>query len=595
MTRKTKKILIISVLLLFCVAAVGVGLKYFPFTRVVKLPASEEREFVNSQQIYTRAPASLYFDFETDPNKATPAGLYKGIAHSGQFSVKAFGKNSYSLTIERKAEEVGIRNLKAVALSAWVYVLPTKDEIKGTFVFTASNELGVNVVWQGISVGDPGVPRGQWFKISGYIDLSSVTFKPGYKLQVYFWNTSSSDILIDDYYIVFGGPVDRRGDSALVDMTRENSYTPRINFPPWTVSFLSKSPSAKAIPASWIPPGAPVAAGRFTGNNTDDLITTTSDGKLSLITWCDASGEFRQVVLSNAAVAAPLGKITKILSGQFLPGNSSQMLLCGDKKWAVGTVESSDDPCKSGNPPATTLRLLHAPENISGSVSCGDFNGDRITEILIIAPDGSWKMMTVAQEGKNTGSLKTVAGQNPDVIPEWNTGQYELSVHPGHFLAGIPADLILTVTREKSTGRPAYTFRKYSKGYWLTVFPSKQGYCGLNIGTDTLRPSDRFLLLNQKPGALPRVYRYDREWRYDLKEIQFNDTAFRILSAIDFQGYEKDHNPKYYEFLELLPGNFISPAEPGFMVIGHVAPERHYQSILPDFISLYLPEEKKKN
>ena len=65
-----------------------------------------------------------------------------------------------------------------------------------------------------------------------------------------------------------------------------------------------------------------------------------------------------------------------------------------------------------------------------------------------------------------------------------------------------------------------------------------------------------------------KVFRYNRDWRYDLKEIRFNDSTFQVIANMDFSGYEKDYNPKYYEILRLVPAMLVSPGLTSFLVIG---------------------------
>jgi len=64
------------------------------------------------------------------------------------------------------------------------------------------------------------------------------------------------------------------------------------------------------------------------------------------------------------------------------------------------------------------------------------------------------------------------------------------------------------------------------------------------------------------------VFRYNRDWRYDLKEIRFNDSAFQVIANMDFNGYEKDFNPKYYEILRLVPAMLVNPGLNSLLVIG---------------------------
>ena len=90
--------------------------------------------------------------------------------------------------------------------------------------------------------------------------------------------------------------------------------------------------------------------------------------------------------------------------------------------------------------------------------------------------------------------------------------------------------------------------------------------------------------------------RYNRDWRYDLKEIAFSDSAYHILNNIDFTGYSADHNPKYYEVLKLIPGRFTGN-QVSFIVIGRNCKNKDYNGKecseyedlpeLPDFISVY--------
>ena len=82
------------------------------------------------------------------------------------------------------------------------------------------------------------------------------------------------------------------------------------------------------------------------------------------------------------------------------------------------------------------------------------------------------------------------------------------------------------------------------------------------------------------------ILRYNRDWRYDLKQIRFSDSTFRVLANIDFLGYENDHNPKYYEMLKIIPGNFTDAKKTSLMVIGRNKTKPAAQ-ILPDMIGVY--------
>ena len=582
--------------MLFCsIIVLSVGLKYFPYTKVMKMPAGSEQAFVNPQKTRVLSPNTLYYDFELAPGKEMPGGFYKGLAHSGQYSVKAFGQNSFSVAVERTAGEIGVQNLKAVALSAWIYVFPTKNEVKGSMVFTASNELGVNVCWQGIGVVEPEVPRGKWFKVSKYFDLTSVSFKPDYKIQVYFWNNSRTDILIDDYTVVFGGPVDRRGDSAWVDMTRPGGFTPRFNYPPFPVSMLEKVKIANSPGSVAISSADKVIAGNFLNTGNDGLFIIGKEGRASVYAFCAGNSEFRKITLANSSALAPLLPVRKMLKGRFLGSSAEQVIVIGEKGWMLCAIEAVPGLCNASDPLKSGLKILWKSDEPGQSIFSGDFNADHRSEILEIRDNGSWKVMAYESTGSPGGAWKVLTDDDGTPESEWNKNGREMGVSVGRFLPGIASDLVLTVTRRIDDQKFSYSLLKLnsSRRKWDPMFSEKQNYLGKTIGLDTLKPSDQFFTVHATDGKEINVFRYNRDWRFDLKEIRFNDSTFRILSNIDFQGYDKDQNPKYYESLMLIPGCFPSASSCSFIAAGSVDKSRNIQSILPDFVHLYSVSPKK--
>ena len=554
------------------------------------MPAGSETEFINPKDSKPLSPHSLLYNFEVAPGKEMPGGFYKGLAHSGQYSVKAFGQNSFSIAVERTAKEVGIENLKAVALSAWIYVFPTKKEVKGTFVFTASNELGVNVYWQGVGLHEPEVPRGKWFKISGNFDLSAVKFKQDYKLQIYFWNNSSTDILIDDYNIIFGGPVERRGDSARVDMTLPAGFVPRFNYPPFPVSYLEKETLSGLPKPADIGATDLVVAGNFMNTGNDGIFIISGSGKPSAFAFCPGNREFRMITLDNPSSLASVTPVKMILRGRFLNGTGDQVVISGDRGWLLAAIDMPGAPCSASAPLQANLKILWKSDGPADALCAGDFNGDHRTEILETAADGSWKVMSFDQAG-TPGKWKVIASDDRDPVMEWNSKGRDVALSSGRFIQDGASDQVLTVTKGKEDAKCSYSLRKFSLGRmkWEPLFPGKQDNLGRTVGLDTLKPADQIAPLDNSAGFM----RYNRDWRFDLKRIIFSDTTFVIRSTVDFQGYEMDHNPKYYESLALVPGHFLSATGVSYLVIGHNAKERRYEKILPDFIDLYSFTNKK--
>ncbi len=582
--RKTqKRILLFSVILVVLIVVAALSAHYIPFNKILKISGTKEAEFVNNQHISAEVPHTLYFDFEVDPKSGTTGTLYKGIAHSGHYSTKTFGKNKFSFAIERKAKDIGLENLGAVSMSAWVYIFPGKNDPLGTFVFTANND-NINITWKGITVSGSDVPRGKWFKISGMFDLSDVTFKPDYKIVFYFWNNSNTDILVDDFYIVFGGPKPHRGDSTLVDLTHSVPFTPKFNFPPFPFqlfgkeeinngnsSFLIKNGKMKEGDIS---PYDRIFSGHFISDNrgTEDLLVINKEGKAEIFTFCKDNNAFRKITPVIPSDLQSFFQSAEIITGCFSGGGTAQLICSGPKGFLAGEFEKIRDACSGTAVQASFKTLLKTstnpfPAGIAHLIAA-DLDGNKITEILAIPADGAWKVFRF-EKGKKE-ALTVLASGDSDPLKQWNGLKNYFKITPGHFLQKYPQDLLLTVYRGKNKSGYAWSLLRFDPpGHsFIPYFNEKQNYLGKTIGPDTLKPGDEILTGTFDNSGKVKVFRYNRDWRYDLKEIRFNDSTFQVIANMDFTGYEKDFDPKYYEILRLFPAMLVNPGLTSLLVIG---------------------------
>jgi hypothetical protein len=624
MTRTQKRITFFALAAVILIIVVVAAVRYFPLNKIMRINSAPDTEYAGKEQIRSQAPHALFFDFEVDPQSGNTNGLYKGIAHSGQYSSKAFGKNSFSTAIDRKASEIGMENLDAVAMSSWVYIFPTSNEITGAFVFTINNDLGVNICWKGISVSGKDIPLGKWFKISGLFDLSDLKLKENFKMQVYFWNNCSSDILVDDFYIVFGGQKPRKGDSSLVDMTKGIAFQPRFNFPPFPVNWLERQEinnqnSAYLIKSAdlnegEISPLDKICKGSFTNpDGKDDLLVVKSDGMVELYHFCDDRSKFIRIKTTMPPDLAASFKTGRIITGRFTRPTIDQVLVMTKEDLIVGAFDPIKDFCSSGNDSQTTFKVIwKTPLQkaktmgfITGTEFLSDdFNEDKISELVNIANDGSWTMFQLNPSLSNP--LRLVASGKENAVQEWQSKNRAIKVASGRFLSNHDQDLILTIFRSENGGSFSYSLRRYdvANRQFIPVFSEKKHNTGKTIGLDTLRPEDEFFTGLFDNSGRNKVLRYSRDWRFDLKEIKFNDTTFQVMANMDFTGYEKDFNPKYYDVFRIISGNFLNNRVLSLLVIGRNCKTRdsitgecsEFQNLpfLPNTLQFYSFQPPKK-
>ncbi len=600
--------IIFLVFLLVC----GLAYRYFPFSKILRVKAGKALSQIEPAPTGSEPPNSIAFDFEVARGKEVPNGIVSGMAHSGQYAAKAFGKNSFTPALERLAGDLGTSTLGYISISAWIYVKPGGDPVSAVLVLAASNAVGVNICWKGTSLKDPGVPRGKWFKMNGQFDLRDVKFSKDTRVQMYFWNNSSTDIYVDDYYLVYGGPAPRKGDTTYVDLTK-GPYTAKFNYPPFPVVCMrmediggmgatSLATVTEGVQESVVP-YYPMISGSFIPGNPgrDELFVMPAGGPPVIYAYCAESNEFIKSRL-EMPVPMPYSKGRQyLLKGRFSGGDAEQLLFIGEKSCFLYRFSSKGGICSSKS--VTGAELLWQNVKFDNQdfhpnrrLLAEDFDGDGISEILEYNETGAWKMFRFQLKGK-TGDWNLIA-ESHELQAGWNGPSDAVTLTAGHFIPGRILAGILAISRDEKTRKCTYTLSYYNTPAktFASFFSPKTRLFGKTIGIDTLKPDDHFFCGNFGINAAPMLLRYNRDWRFDLKEIRFSDSTYHILNNLDFEGYTADHNPKYYEVLKLIPGRFTGN-QASFIVIGRNCRNKdfngmdceEYESLaeLPDFISVY--------
>lgn len=115
-----------------------------------------------------------------------------------------------------------------------------------------------------------------------------------------------------------------------------------------------------------------------------------------------------------------------------------------------------------------------------------------------------------------------------------------------------------------------------------------------------VNPNDLFFEGSFENGI--ELIKLNTEWRFDLKLVSAAQTDFTIKSMLDFKGYENDFNPKYYEFTQLIAGNFLTSKKTSLLTISCNCGDTNFNGIecntieniktLPNTISIFSIENK---
>ena len=519
---------------------------------------------------------TIYIDFEND--KYDKNQLYKKIAHSGQYSSKVFGKNSFSIVIEKAAQEIGIENLTKASLSAWIYVFPHTNELKFAYVFSITDKNNHGILWKAVGINKKHkIKSGKWFKVSGNFNLKDIKILPDYKIQVYVWNNSNTKILTDDFFVVFGNEKHERGKTVLCDLTKDTLPKANIksNFPPFNtvyfhkteinnnnvVSFINNSDNPKQKNEEITPDSRIIKGNFFKDKNNLDKIICFKSSKQSIYVFCDKYKKFQKISIINDKNQI-YWNYKNIVVGDFDGDAFDEILFVGNKDKAtyLAKFQAFDFSCnKNQNQQKIYLRYIWKSKKINEQIINNNdrfypvkLNSDEKTKLLIISDDGKWNLLNFDEKSW----LSLAKNQNN----QWDNKNFDTKIIVSKFLKHYPFDVILTICKDKNNKKYHYNILKYNvlQKNFISCFKNNPDSEGIVFGLDTLKTTDDFIIGNFYSHKPTQVLRYNRDWRFDLKLIEFNDSTYNIKANIDFAEYKKDYNPKYYEILKIYSGKFIS-------------------------------------
>jgi len=84
--------------------------------------------------------------------------------------------------------------------------------------------------------------------------------------------------------------------------------------------------------------------------------------------------------------------------------------------------------------------------------------------------------------------------------------------------------------------------------------------------SDIIQPAD-VVLQGNFADEKTSVLRFSTSWRFELQWLMPEADSYTILGNVDFKGYPDDHNPKYYEFVKIIAGNFTDNKKASLIVI----------------------------
>ena len=580
MKRSKQRYFLIAGIILILVVGSAVLLKVFFYSGKKSMGPSDSFSAIKNGEVHLQNTITL--DFEPAKGFTAMDNLYKGKAHSGSYSAKVFGKNTFSLAIDKKAGEIRPDLLKGVALSAWVYVFPYDGKIEASLVFSTSSATN-KPVWQGVSLLGDRIPEGKWFKISGYFNLSEAVIGPDDMIHIYFWNNCGAEILVDDFYVVFGDPHrDRPGDTTYADMTK-GPFVPHMNRPPYPFLFLQKTsvsnndldfliPGDGKNEGSLQPGDIPVCGDLLPDpSGLDELLILHPGQTAEIAGYCQAEKKFGGGAVNLNGLQCPVSP-ANVVCGNFDGKTGDELLFIEPAKLMLTKLRKEGNFCGKTACKTELKTIWEASPSVLNVAVCDsnvlfcslDADGNGTDELLVVTGK-SWSLFSFTGAGwKNSASSGFLNLKN------WNPTVNHIALTSGRFCSKVNADALLVRWKQKKGKEQGYNLYAFDrqKAAFRPVLPAGSKGSAPVSGRDSLRWTDLLIPFSVPGGNHEMLMRYHNGWRFDLKTISFTDSTFRIHATVDFTGYRGDRNPKYFEQLLIVPGHYLSPGETSLIVSG---------------------------
>lgn len=548
-------------------------------------------ESPEAQQPGPEFTSNFLYDFEKPDSILLRQSTYirEGKAHSGKMAFDLSGAEEYGPIITRQAGTVSLQPVKRINMSIWVY--PSGENASIDLVVALFNDANEKFFIQSKKTGAKLLPKEQWTKVNATIGLPAGGAAPDDVIQVLARNRGRTQLLFDDFEIVYDAMQDAPGEASALtpEATGGQGFVPQRNTPPFPVLYLQKqqignsdSPflvNSGGSVAGDLTPGDEFLSGNFNGNAEGlDQLIAVKESEVALYSYCSNKKQFIQAWKSNNSSDLELfGASAEKLSGDF-DGRGPDEVLCISRKNKTARLASFT----GGNNclPATGMPLWTVEEkkeqpfgNWSISMDdmyiTGDFNGDGRTELLAVnAKSGNWILL----RHSDAKAWEVVAESSPAnrFGPSYFSSKTGKQVC-GRFLPGKSSDVLyVSATDGSATAYAMLTFDPVRKQFDQTLIAAGSSHALF------FRKGNTTLAGNFGGAPAQELLNLDTRWRFGLELIRADASGLTIAGTIDFKGYPADHNPKYYEFVKVVAGHFTGREKTALLVIMRNCADRNF-------------------
>jgi hypothetical protein len=650
MDAQKKRFVVFSLIVLFGF----LGAYQFLNKKSVAVEPQSVSPTIKKDSVFTASILLESFDIEanSDPSTSTEK------AFSGKKSVKLSPEVEYGFGVNHVLRDFpSYQKLTSVSVSFKCFSQVVDSS--AVFVFAINDKNGKQISWNGGVINC--AKKEDWSDVTIVFEIKPEFLNPDNTLVFYPWNKQKKTIFIDDISLNFiGSSTVSIGPAAQVsntnfffdfettagltgaetikettahsgkfacDLTGGKEYGPSVIK---KIKDIASDPIKKISLSMWVYP--------LTDNSNTVLTSSIVNSKNENVFWDGKSSENKNFTKNkwtkiNAAFNLPTEKIAPddVLTVNIWNKGKTDVLVddleivygeMPDRKGFSSTIDVNSIYEKRfvpirNKPPFKTIYFQKQEINNGNGTSIipekntitsdfspndtfivGNFVSDKnnLDEIICLKSNKS----SLSFEGMYSYSpIKKQfekIWENTNVSDSiWNDSNF---IYSGDFNKDGKSDILLVNKKDQGWIQLNFDGKK-----WIVLSsgkgPKKEWLTRTSVpnSKDVFKSSDIVFygsFLNENKQELLTL---NTDWRFDLKLIEQDKEGYNILGNVDFQGYQNDYNPKYYEFTKIVSGKFISTTQSSLLIMMRNCADENFKeahcnqfenlSSLPNSTALY--------
>ncbi len=451
-------------------------------------------------------------------------------AKTGFYSTVVKNANDFSASMIYPMNNLKYNNLGSILLSFNIY--SEEKNIDAVFVITIKDSIGNQLLWQGIQINNTNFSPGDWKMYNAVISIPEEMCSAKNNITFYLWNRKKAEVFLDDVYIIFKERnVYGIEEEPALDLMKKKEFSKEKNSPPYDFDFVFNydiNPKYKGI-LTKIFNGKNFHRGRFDKTKNFDQILYNSKNGFELFyfnqgnCYSEKIKFFPEIKLDSKIFSDEDVVFVQSLSPAYLVNiytyNPSKKEFELINQLKIEKTENSN--------------IAYISKNSTDSYSIVFENG-------------------VIQNYLQNQNAELKYKSNSRILPSNTT---RVKVLKAGFLGNGKRQLLLIYQENNLT---FYLLLDYLNNNWQL---SPHHSNNKSIFKDNLDFNSDFQVLSGMRKEKDLLLQLNRDKRFELKMIEFSRETYEILKLIEFKDFPHRQNPKYYEIIKYLTGDFLGEGE----------------------------------